>query len=104
MLAQMREYVGRNGNNHFSGYMGRTKLVLLQDRDAECTGAEVACWTFHVEEAPLPDGAGRQAITSRRREVLSSVRSRRLGITRARSEQGERPSRRRSEARTRHRA
>jgi hypothetical protein len=26
--------------------------VLLQDRDAACTGAEVARWTLHVEEAP----------------------------------------------------
>src|SRR5215211_7697403 len=48
----MRQYTSRNGNTYLVGFMGKTKLVLLQDRDAECTGAEVARWTLHVEEAP----------------------------------------------------
>ncbi len=52
VLAQMREYVSRSGNRYLTGYMGKTKLVLLQDRDAEITGAEVARWTLHIEEAP----------------------------------------------------
>src|SRR5215213_11385220 len=55
MLAQMREYVSRSGNRYLTGYMGKTKLVLLQDHNAEITGAEVARWTLHVEEAPPPD-------------------------------------------------
>ena len=52
VLAHLRQYTSRNGNTYFTGFMGKTKLVLLQDRDAECTGAEVARWTLHVEEAP----------------------------------------------------
>ena len=52
ILAQMRQYTSRSGNTYFVGYMGKTKLVMLKDTDAECTGAEVARWTLHVEEAP----------------------------------------------------
>ena len=48
----MRQYTSRSGNTYLVGYMDKTKLVLLQDRDAELTGAEVARWTLHVEEAP----------------------------------------------------
>jgi len=51
----MREYGSLNGNTYFVGFLGKTKLVLLQDHNTEITGAEVARWTLHVEEAPLPD-------------------------------------------------
>ena len=55
VLTQMREYVSRNGRPYFVGYMGRTKLVLLHDPDAEITGHEVRRWNLHIEEAPTPD-------------------------------------------------
>jgi hypothetical protein len=39
----------RNGNTYFSDYKGRTKLVLLRDASAECTGAEVARWNVQPD-------------------------------------------------------
>ncbi len=38
-LADLREYVSQNGHTYFAGYMGRAKLVLLKEREAECTGS-----------------------------------------------------------------
>ena len=39
-------YGSLNGNTYFVGFLGKTKLVLLQDMNAECAGTEVARWTF----------------------------------------------------------
>jgi hypothetical protein len=52
LLAELREYVSRSSSAYFVGYMGKAKLVLLQDRDAACTGNEVARWNLIVEQAP----------------------------------------------------
>lgn len=51
-LAELREYRSARGSTYFAGYMGRTRLVLLQDHDAPITGAEVGRWRLLVEEAP----------------------------------------------------
>lgn len=50
-LTELREYRSeRTGNTYFAGYLGRTRVVMLRDDRAECTGKEVARWNVLLEE------------------------------------------------------
>src|SRR4051812_14399873 len=51
-LAELREYVSQSGKTYFAGFMGKTRLVLLKDTRAECTGKEIGRWNLLIEEAP----------------------------------------------------
>jgi hypothetical protein len=55
-LMELREYESANGNRYFSGFLGKAKVLMFQDRDAEPSGKELARWNVLVQEqAPRPD-------------------------------------------------
>jgi len=61
-FAEMREYISASGKPYLTGYLGRTKLILFRDDNAEISGNEVAKWSLFIEEAPARDrdGAGQK--------------------------------------------
>ncbi|GAB6842137.1 hypothetical protein HNR00_004019 [Methylorubrum rhodinum] len=53
VLTELREYRSASGSTYFAGYLGKTRVVMLRDDRAECTGKEVARWNVLMEE-PRP--------------------------------------------------
>lgn len=79
-LMELREYVSeRSGKSYFSGYLGKTRVVILRDERAECTGKEVARWNMLLEEPEpraedrAPRGNGRDR--GRRSDCQNSARN-----------------------------
>lgn len=57
-LTELREYRSQSGSTYFAGFLGKTRVVMLRDDRAQCTGKEVARWNLILEPAqPRSDQA-----------------------------------------------
>ena len=55
-LMELREYQSANGGRYFSGFLGKAKVLMFEDKEAETTGKELSRWKVLVQEqAPRPD-------------------------------------------------
>jgi hypothetical protein len=51
-FSELREYESKGGRRYFAGYLGKLKLLMFEDRNAELIGSEVSRWTIFAEEVP----------------------------------------------------
>ena len=81
-LAGLYENTSKNGNRYFSGYLGKARVVMLEDKNAK---EGEPGWTLFVQERPQKPQEARQGATAGRAAVDATANAARSSAAKAKA-------------------